>query len=414
MRKNILKRIGKFSIFVIMFTMIFPSGAGIANAAEFTSAKLALSRVQASATAITNTWTIVMPSAVDWDGDTGARDEIVIDYPANSVTFDTATDWGTTDFTITDNGTGSNSVTVFGVTAHATTFTYPTCLSAGTNDVVIAVDVDDTRIGLKRCTDTFTTNGNGSTITITITNEINNGTAATYIIPVTQDENCGADDATGCMAAATDNSINTAIDLITDDQIASSATVNPTIDFNVGVVGTLCDQNTSLTDTTTLSIGTLSSAAIGRSGFICTRLDTNATDGASVYVKSNGALASTSDTGDTIPDTADTSLAEVTIAAGTEEYGLCVDSDGTGTGAATLGTGTTLSKDAEFDGASSCTNATGTTVGELTTATEQVWSINGPAVDAFANLHVFAAVSTVTEAHTDYSDTLTFTVASTF
>ncbi|MBI4600176.1 hypothetical protein HY732_04655 [Candidatus Uhrbacteria bacterium] len=411
MKRTFLDIVHKITIGAVVVATLFPSTANIANAAEFTSAKLALSRVQASVTAVTDTWTLVMPSAVDWDGDTNTRDEIVIDYPASSVTFDAAADWGASDFTITDNGAGSNSVTVFSVTANATTFTYGTCASSGTNDAVVAVDVDDLRIGFKRCSDTFTTNGNGSTVTITISNEINNGTAATYVIPVTHDEDCGTSDTAGCGAAATDNSISAAIDIISDDQVATSASVDPTIDFELSVETSLCGASTSLASAGTLAIGTLSSASIGRNGYICTRLDTNATDGASVYVTSGGALISTSETGDKIPDTADTSMSEQTISAGTEEYGLCVSSSGSGTGA---GSGATPTADADFDGGGTCTTSTGTVVGELTTATEQVWSVNGPTVNAFANLNVFAAVSTLTEAHTDYADTLTFTVASTF
>ncbi len=410
-KKVLLSGLHKFAIFSVVAMTFLPSMARVASAAEFTSAKLGLSRVQASITAVTNTWTLVMPSAVDWDGDAGALDEIVLDYPASSVTFDVAADWGTTDFTITDNGTGSNSVTVFSVTANATTFTYGTCAGAGTNDAVIAVDVDDLRIGLKRCSDTFATNGNGSTVTITIANEINNGTAATYVIPVAHDESCGTSDTAGCGAAATDNSISTAIDIISDDQIATSASVDPTIDFELSVEGALCDASTALATAGTLALGTLSSASIDRNGYVCTRLDTNATDGASVYVTSGGALISASETDDKIPDAVDAALSEVTISAGSEEYGLCVESTGSGTGA---GSGAMPTADGDFDGDATCTTAAGTIVGELTTATEQVWSVNGPTVNAFANLVIDAAVSTLTEAHTDYGDTLTFTVASTF
>lgn len=410
-KKVFLSGLDRFAIFSIVAMTFLPPVTQVVSAAEFTSAKLSLSRVQASVTAVTNTWTLVMPSAVDWDGDTGTRDEIVLDYPASSVTFDAAADWGTTDFTITDNGTGSTTVTVFSVTANATTFTYGTCAGAGTNDAVIAVDVDDLRIGLKRCSDTFTTNGNGSTVTIAIANEINNGTAATYVVPVAQDEDCGTSDTAGCGAAATDNSISTAIDIISDDQIATSASVDPTIDFEISVEASECGAATALAAAGTLALGTLSSASIDRNGYVCTRLDTNATDGASVYVTSGGALISTSQAADLIPDTADTSMSEQTISAGTEEYGLCVDSGGSGTGA---GSGATPTADGDFDGDATCTDSTGTKVGELTTATEQVWSVSGPAVNAFANLFVFAAVSTLTEAHTDYADTLTFTVASTF
>jgi len=404
MKHFVMRQIHKMAIVAVLVATIFPSTAGVVSAAEFTSAKLSLSRVQASAVAVTNTWTLVLPTGVDFDGT--VDDEILIDYPASSATFAAFGTWVTGDFTLTETTTGT--ITIGDITAAAGSFTYPTC-TAGANDVVVAVDTTALKIGLKRCTGAGVA---GATLTLTIANRISNGTAGTYVIPVAHEEDCAGT----CSGSANDDTINVAIDIIDSDQVATNGTVDPTLTFEISAVASLCDDTTVLVNGGTLSLGTITSSAITRSGYICTRLSTNATDGASVYVTStNGGLVSTSQSTDKIPDSQQTSTSEGAISAGTEKYGLCIESGAGGTGIGTQGSGgTTLTANANFDGNGTCTAGAGTTVGVLSTATAQTWSINRPALNAFANLHVFTAVSTVTEAHTDYADTLTFTVASTF
>jgi hypothetical protein len=88
---------------------------------------------------------------------------------------------------------------------------------------------------------------------------------------------------------------------------------------------------------------------------------------------------------------------------------MCVGSGGGDTGVD--GLGASPSAVSPFDG--SCSTSSHQ-VGGLTTSPQVVWSISGPAQNAFARLFLKAAISTSTNAHNDYTDTLTFIATGTY
>ncbi len=153
-------------------------------------------------------------------------------------------------------------------------------------------------------------------------------------------------------------------------------------------------------------LGTLSSGSVTVSDTSSVRMivaegDTNAVGGMVVTVQSvNGAngLVSTSVPADKIPNAAGT------MSAGTANYGLCVASSGlTGFTRATAYNTT-------------CALSSGTnTIPALTTTPTDILNTGGTAVTgAHAEIVVNSAISTVTPAHTDYTDTVTFIVTGTF
>jgi hypothetical protein len=105
--------------------------------------------------------------------------------------------------------------------------------------------------------------------------------------------------------------------------------------------------------------------------------------------------------GDTIPSGA--------VSIGSEGYGLCVSSGGVGTPTATAGT---LTKVSPFDG--TCTTSS-FTVGTLTTGTQTIFNTSGNPIDGGrAQIRAAASISSLTEAHNDYTDTLTLIATGTF
>ena len=204
-----------------------------------------------------------------------------------------------------------------------------------------------------------------------------------------------------------------AVALTTDDQVNVTATVDPTITFNVGAQasGTACAISFS-GNGGTVALGTLSTGAITSSDVssvyhICTRLSTNSSSGAAVTVKStNGSLKSTAVPGDTIPS------ASATMAVGTANYGLCASSANYGK-SSTTPAGADPTRTAPFDGSCADVTAAGY-VGALTTSAQEVWSVSDAVGNGFQELILKAAISGTTKAHTDYTDLLTFVATGTF
>lgn len=154
----------------------------------------------------------------------------------------------------------------------------------------------------------------------------------------------------------------------------------------------------------TVPLGVLTSGAVTHSNgtsinSIFIDGGTNASGGMNVSVKNandNHGLQSTSVTGHYIGSTTGT------MAAGTPNYGLCVDS-AYPTGWARSTTYNTT-----------CTLASGTNavVGLTTTATD-ILTASTP-VTGHAQVLVNAAIASATPAHTDYTDTLTFVATASF
>ncbi|HTM68616.1 MAG TPA: hypothetical protein VL426_04910, partial [Candidatus Binatia bacterium] len=183
--------------------------------------------------------------------------------------------------------------------------------------------------------------------------------------------------------------------------------------FNVGsqASATACDGTFS-GNGGTLGLGALDTATVASSDVssiphICTRVTTNAGQGAIVTVTSaNASLKSVSTPSDTIPSSS------ATLVAGSTGYGLCAGSGGGDSGKdATTPVGATPTATSPFNG--SCTTSIHS-VGGLTTSPQTVWSLSGPVQNAFFRLYLKAAISPSVPAHTDYADTLTFIATGTY
>ena len=206
-----------------------------------------------------------------------------------------------------------------------------------------------------------------------------------------------------------------AVAVVTSDQVGVSASVDPTITFDVGAQAsaTACATTFSV-DGGTVALGTLSTTTVTSSDLssvmhICSRLTTNAASGAVVTVKSlNGNLKSTSATSDVIASNTATPLAT-----GTSGYGLCVGSAGGDTGMdATTPVGVLPTRISPFNNAS-CTSAAHN-IGAVTQSAQSIWSVSAASQNAFARIYVKAGISGTVVAHADYADTLTFVATGTF
>lgn len=205
-----------------------------------------------------------------------------------------------------------------------------------------------------------------------------------------------------------------AVVLVSADQVAVTASIDPSITFNVGAQssGTAC-AGSFAGNGGTVALGVLTTGAVATSDTsvsnICTRLTTNAGSGAVVTVKSlNAALQSTSTPADTIAS------GTATLTAGTSGYGVCV---GSGGGASETGKDTTTpagaTPTATAPFASACTTAAHN-VGALTTGAQSIWSVSAAVQNGYFKIYVKAAISGTVPAHADYADTLTFVATGTF
>jgi hypothetical protein len=195
-----------------------------------------------------------------------------------------------------------------------------------------------------------------------------------------------------------------------DDQINVSSNVDPSLSFNVGTSSS-CDGTFS-GNGGTLALGTLDPGSVASSdasgvSHICTRVTTNAAVGAAVSVRSlYASLASASAPTDAI------NSSTATLVPGTEGYGICVGSDVGHTGKdVTTPVGADPTAQAPF--ASAC-NVTTHNVGGLTTSAQTIWNLSGVSQNAFARVFLKAAISVLTPAHGDYTDTLTFIATATY
>lgn len=205
-----------------------------------------------------------------------------------------------------------------------------------------------------------------------------------------------------------------AIAIVDDDQVTVTASVDPSMTFNVGAqapAAATCDTTFSGSGGTvalgTLSVSAISSSDVGGVNHICTKASTNAAGGVAVSVRSNNAaLKSTSTPADTIPS------ATAAMAIGTANYGLCASNTVTGL-TTTTPAGNAPTRLAPFNASCAADTAAGS-VGALTTSAQNVWTTVGPVSNGFYDLVIKAAISGTTPAHNDYADTLTFVATGTF
>jgi len=155
-----------------------------------------------------------------------------------------------------------------------------------------------------------------------------------------------------------------------------------------------------------VSLGTLSTGAVTTSNgstvnSVFVTGSSNGTGGSVITVRdANGGLKRNA-TADTIAS------ASATLVAGTAGYGVCVFSATQGSGSPT-----SLTAASPFNG--SCTKTTGHAVGALTTSPQTILQSTGALAGGSAEILVKAAISSVTVGGSDYSDTLTLIMTSTY
>ena len=202
------------------------------------------------------------------------------------------------------------------------------------------------------------------------------------------------------------------VPIVTNDQISVTASVSPSITFDVGADAVACSSAWAST-VYTVALGTLTVGAVNRSDtssvqHICTKVSTNSTSGVAVTVLSlNGAsgLVSTSTPAHTIPSLS------ATMGAGVAGYGLCSMVGTTSGMAVTTPVGVTPA-----NGVFSVTGCGGATpvIVAFTGSAQSAWTTSGPTSNAYAQFDVSAAISGTTAAHSDYADTLTWVATGTF
>lgn len=175
-----------------------------------------------------------------------------------------------------------------------------------------------------------------------------------------------------------------------------------TFDLDTSVADAETDPTYSVALGTVTTTDTRVSGSTDSINMIIAEADTNATGGVVVTVKStNGSngLVSTAVPADNIGS------ADGTMADGTENYGLCVATSGL----------SGFSRASPYNSGACALNSETNAIQGLTTTGENILNSGGAALsDGHAEIMVNAAVSGVTPAHTDYTDTITFIATGTF
>lgn len=187
--------------------------------------------------------------------------------------------------------------------------------------------------------------------------------------------------------AATADTKTVAVPTISDDQIVVTATVGPTFTFVFG--------NNSQ------DLGTLTTGSVSSGGGTTLTITTNAAAGWNAWVKSANTGLTSATASYTINTTGSIDAAPSTLSAGTEGYVLDVDLTTDG------GSGGTVTVAAEYNGGASAG-------GTLSTTYQSIASADGPASSDVLTLVPKAAISGLTEAASDYTDTLTVVGAGIF
>lgn len=395
MIKNAVLRTEKKIAATALATILLISGVvhQTAIAASVTGLSDTMTRLKIGETA-NHAITLTLPATFDWDS-TGNNDDIIFNFPEASTDFVQSGTWVAADFTASDS---TGSLTVGAVTASAGSLTYPACTGA----VVVGVDTTNLLFGFRRCTGGNTA---GTAITLNIlgtstgTGILTNGSAIgskTVDVSVTDE------------GVASTHSGSFAIALTQDDQVTTTAAISPSIIFDLDS-GTA--QNANNDGPHTIALGTLTSGALTTSDQSAIKslfidLSTNAFSGATVTIlgsHSTGALTSASTGGDI-----DGAGTEQTIAAGTEDFGICIES-------VTQTSGATLTKGTSYDAANCNATNTGTqTVTSPTTTASNLLTSSAPIDGGRAEVLFKAAISPITPAANDYTGTMTLIATGTF
>ncbi len=341
MKSSLNKKILVVSLAALLLGITAPLFIGVvsAQAANFTNAYIRADRMKASTA--TSVLVVIKPATV------GTEDKVKVTFASG--------------YTVAASPTINTTNLPSGVTALPGTL-----IIAGSGQVVTVSGVTDLTVG--------------TLYGFNIATGITNGTAGEKINTI----------ASETAAAATIDSTNVAVRVISDDQIVLTATVPPTFNF-------VLSGNTD-TFTTDLSSGSV----VSTTGKTVT-LTTNADKGWIAWVKSANAALSSATSGETIATAGTINAAPSTLSAGTNGYVLDVDlttDHGTGTGAVVI--------DPEYLGADTSSGGT------LSTSLQPIASANGTTAGDVLTLLARAAITTVLGAASDYTDTLTVVGAGNF
>lgn len=368
MIKKIISSIAIFSFVLSTTGVLNPS---FAMAASVSQASATFGRLKASTPADSVIIQFVSPTGIQ----TGGGDTITLEFSS--------------DFTVAavaaanfDIGLGNSGTCSSATYTDETVALAPTASAWGVgvsgNTITLSPDTDVTLtagycIQIEMGT-AATTGGTGSASTIT------NGAV-------------DDDDAITIGGAFGDSGIIT-VDIVDDDQVTVTATVNQTMTFDLDTATSDSETNTPYS----VPLGVLSPSSVTVSGgsvnMIIAEGGTNASGGMNITVNNaNGAngLVSTSTPADRIES------ATATMVAGTENYGLCVAS-------ANL---SGFSRSTAYSTTCALNSGTNAVVG-LTSSVADMLTASAPVSNAHAEIVVNAAIAGATPAHTDYTDTLTF------
>jgi hypothetical protein len=187
----------------------------------------------------------------------------------------------------------------------------------------------------------------------------------------------------------TNDTKDIAVPTVSDDQIVVTATVPPSFTFVLG--------------SNTAALGTLSSAAISSGSGNTLTITTNAT-GWYAWVKDSNAGLTSSNVSYTIATSGSIDGAPTTISAGTEGYVLDVDLTTNASG------GGTPTIDAEYNGATTSAGGTLSNSAYQPIASSTGGTSNGDVLTLIPRV----AISGVTAAASDYTDTITVVGAGVF
>jgi len=384
-----------------------------ARAALITSTSDVMTRVMISVTA-DHTITFTLPATIDFDRAT-QTDAIRIDFDETSGFTQSGT-WVVGDFTFHD-GTAR---TVQAVAQGAGTV--DCTVAAGVDNVCVAIDTTSHAFTIKPSAD-YTASAAAATVVFTIDGTTADGTLINPSAAGSYATSVGlCDEVAACLSSFTSTHTNTLALGITDsDQVNVTATVDPSLTFDIDT-GVAVDSDSAAPYT--VALGTMTTGAVSTSdagspevNMIGLDLNTNASGGAVVTVRSGSAtgLCSTSVGTDCIE------FGSGAMSAGTEDYGICVhELQSTSSGAAFVAnanfTGDAVSAaSGTTDTSTTCLAASHTLgAGPLTNAAQTLLSTTAPISGGRAEIFVKAAISGVTAAHSDYTDTLTFVATGTF
>ncbi len=387
--------LSKFVSFVSIIAIVLASIApNLAIASSITGGKDTATRLAIS-TAADHSVSFTLPTGIGMDVTT-QTDGLRIDFPASFAITGTFT---AAEFTLTDSVGLRTSVT-----PSQGPGTIDCTVAAGANNFCVAIDTTANVFTIKPSS-TWTTSATGSSEVFTIAGSAGNGVLTNpSSVAATNIDIQMCDETANCFTSwVSSHSSQIAYGIADDDQVTISATVNSTITFDLDAktdfsanasaapysvpLGTLSTSTVTHSDTSSIRMIVINGSTNGAGGINITVQNANGTNG----------LASTSTPADKIPS------ATATMAAGTANYGLCVDS-------ATL---SGFTRAAAY--ITTCALASGTNgVVALSTTPANIVGTTAPVSAAKAEVVVNAAISGITPAHADYADTLTFIGTGTF